>query len=65
MNNNAYQNEQYNASPAAAPVRTIERKIGKATFTVSSRFNEGKKKDIVSTIARLIQYDSNSYGKPE
>ena len=43
--------------PAAAPVRTVERKIGKATFIVTSRFNDKKEKDIVSTIARLVQHD--------
>ena len=46
--------------PAAAPVRVRERKIGRATFIVSSRFNEGKEKDIVSTIARLVQHDSDN-----
>jgi len=64
-----YQNEQYNTLPAAAPdftpVRVVERKIGRATFIVSSRFNDGKEKDIVSTIARLVQHDSNDNGKPE
>ena len=62
MNNNA--NLQENALPAAAPnfspVRVVERKIGRATFIVSSRFNDGKQKDIVSTIARLVQHDNNS-----
>ena len=31
------------------------RKIGKCTYIVSSRFKDGKQRDIVSTIARLIQ----------
>jgi len=53
--------EQENATPQIQPVRVVERKIGKATFIVSSRFNEGKEKDITDTIARLIQYDN---GKP-
>ena len=41
------------------PYRVVERKIGKATFTVYSWFNADKEKDIVSTITRLIQYDSD------
>jgi hypothetical protein len=47
------------------PVRVVERKIGKATFIVSSRFGEGKEKDIVSTIARLVSHDNDNSGKPE
>jgi len=31
------------------------RKIGKCTYIVSSSFKDGKQRDIVSTIARLIQ----------
>jgi len=58
---NAYKNEEYNVN--SLPVRVVERKIGRATFIVSSRFNKDKEKDIVSTIARLIQHDSNR--KPE
>jgi len=42
----------------AIPCRVTERKIGNAIFIVSSRFNDGKEKDIVSTVARLIQYDN-------
>ena len=38
--------------------RTNTRKIGNCTFIVSSSFKDGKQKDIVSTIARLIQSDS-------
>jgi len=66
LNNNAYQHEHKNALPAAPyfpPVRTVERKIGRATFIVSSRFSGKKEKDIVSTIARLVQYD-NGKGEP-
>jgi len=51
--------------PAAAPVRVRERKIGRATFIVSSRFAEGKEKDIVSTVARLVRHDTSDNGKPE
>lgn len=62
--NTAYQtpsaNTMPNAAPDAPPTRTVERKIGNATFIVSSHFNEGKEKDIVSTIARLIQHDSDN-----
>lgn len=59
--NTAYQNPAPNTTAISTipPVRVVERKIGNATFIVSSRFNEGKEKDIVSTVARLIQYDSN------
>ena len=63
----AYKAEYFNELPAAAPdfppVRVVERKIGRATFIVSSRFNNGKERDIVSTIARLVQHESD--GKPE
>jgi len=60
--NNIYQTStpNTNAIPQAPvilpPRRVTERKIGKSTFIVSSRFNDGKEKDIVSTMARLIQY---------
>ena len=47
------------AESAPTHVRTVERKIGKATFIVTSRFNDGKEKDIVSTIARLVQHDNS------
>jgi len=53
--------EQQNAIPQIQPCRVVERKIGNATFIVSSRFNENKEKDITDTIARLVQYDN---GKP-
>ena len=49
---NAYKND----IPA---VKVVERKIGKATIIVSSRFNNGKEKDIVSTIARLVKHDKD------
>ncbi|AOT71303.1 hypothetical protein Gferi_18115 [Geosporobacter ferrireducens] len=38
---------------------TTTRKIGNTTFLVSSRFKEGKEGDIVSTFARLVQYDAD------
>lgn len=38
--------------------RTTTRKIGKCTFTVYSSFRGGRERDIVSTIARLIQNDA-------
>ena len=50
------ENESKNTAPKP---RTTTRKIGNTTFIVSSRFNEGKEKDIVSTLTRLIQYDSD------
>ena len=58
--NNAHHNPapHTNNIPMTAPVRVVERKIGNATFIVSSRFAEGREKDIVSTIARLVQQDS-------
>jgi hypothetical protein len=60
--NTAYQNSTPTATPMPpTPLRVVERKIGKATFIVSSRFSDGKEKDIVSTIARLVQHES---GKP-
>jgi len=63
----AYKDEYFDELPVAAPdfppVKVVERKIGRTTFIVSSRFNNGKERDIVSTIARLVQHDSD--GKPE
>ncbi len=38
---------------------TTTRKIGNTTFLVSSRFKEGKEGDVVSTFARLVQYDTD------
>ena len=56
-----HKNEHCNEIPAALPIRTVERKIGRATFIVSSRLNDGKEKDIVSTIARVVQHDNDNY----
>jgi len=53
------------AAPAFTTARVRERRIGRATFIVSSRFNDGKEKDIVSTIARLVQHDNDDKEKPE
>lgn len=38
--------------------RTFEQKIGTTTYIVSTRFNNNRKSDIVSKIARLIQNDT-------
>jgi len=43
--------------------RTTTRKIGNTTFIVSSRFKEGKEGDIISTFARLVQYDADKPDK--
>ena len=40
--------------------RETTRKIGKCTYIVSSSFKDGKQRDIVSTIARLIQSDNTT-----
>jgi len=45
------------------PERTTTRKIGNTTFIVSSRFKEGKEGDIISTFARLLQYDADKPDK--
>ena len=39
------------------------RKMGKTTFLVSFRFKGGKDGDIVSTFARLLQYDADKENK--
>ena len=52
-------------APASLAARVRERRIDRATFIVSSRFNDGKEKDIVSTIARLVQHDNDGKEKPE
>jgi len=46
--------------PGASPVKVRERKVGRSVFIVSSRFNDNKQKDIVSTVARLVQYDGGA-----
>lgn len=61
----AYHNEQAETNrvpvtpPDFLPQRVVERKIGRATFIVASRFSDEKERDVVSTLARLVQYDSN------
>jgi len=55
-----------NINPTTAytpPERTATRKIGNTTFLVSSRFKGGKEGDIVSTFARLLQYDADKPDK--
>ena len=47
-----------NISNPTQEKRTKTRKIGNCTFIVSSSVKEGKQKDIVSTIARLIQSEN-------
>jgi hypothetical protein len=49
-----------NQPVAVRKKRETTRKIGKCTYIVSSSFKEGKEKDIVSTIARLIQNDNTT-----
>lgn len=51
------------APPNFPPVRVVERKIGRATFIVSSRFSDGREKDIVSTLSRIIGYESDKPDK--
>ncbi|MBE6905343.1 MAG: hypothetical protein E7476_03635 [Ruminococcaceae bacterium] len=52
-------NENINIPSNVKPERTTTRKIGNTTFLVSSRFKEGKEGEIVSTFARLVQYDAD------
>jgi hypothetical protein len=56
---NACKQSQPNAAgPAVSDfLRTgmVERKIGRTTFVVSSRFNNEKEKDLVSMVARLVR----------
>ena len=52
-----------NSTANIKPERTTTRKIGNTTFLVSSRFKEGKEGDIVSTFARLLQYDDDKQNK--
>jgi len=51
-------NTSIKALPAPVPVKVVERKIGRSVFIVSSQFNDNKQKDIVSTVARLIQSEN-------
>lgn len=56
-------NENITTSSNIKPEHTTTRKIGNTTFLVSSRFKEGKEGDIVSTFARLLQYDDDKQNK--
>lgn len=56
--------ENADATPTKMPFCTDMRKIGNTTFLVSSRFKEGQEGDIISTFARLVQYDADKPGKP-
>ena len=56
--NLAYESKNTKALPVPVPVKVVERKIGRSVFIVSSRFNDNKQKDIVSTVARLIQNEN-------
>jgi len=58
LNTNVYQYTQNITAPDFPPLKVVERKIGRSTFIVSSRFNTKKEKDIITTIARLVQYDN-------
>jgi hypothetical protein len=52
-----------NSTSNIKPEGTTTRKIGNTTFLVFSRFKEGKEGDIVSTFARLVQYDADKPDK--
>jgi hypothetical protein len=54
-----------NTTSIKVPFRTTTRKIGNTTFLVSSSFKEGPEGDIISTFARLIQYDADGADKPD
>ena len=54
----SYEAKNTPAKASAVPVKVVERKIGRSVFIVSSRFNDNKQKDIVSTVARLIQNET-------
>jgi hypothetical protein len=56
-------NESVDSVPSKMPFCTTTRKIGNTTFLVSSRFKEGREGDIISTFARLVQYDADKPGK--
>lgn len=56
-------NENANTTAIHTEEHTTTRKIGNTTFLVSSRFKEGKEGDIVSTFARLLQYDADKQNK--
>jgi hypothetical protein len=56
-------NENISTTSNIKPERTTTRKIGNTTFLVSSRFKEGKEGDIISTFARLVQYDTDKPDK--
>jgi hypothetical protein len=56
-------NENANTTAIYTEEHTTTRKIGNTTFLVSSRFKGGKEGDIVSTFARLLQYDADKQNK--
>lgn len=47
------------------PQRIIERKIGRSVFIVSSSFNNEKEKDLVTTIARLVNSGKDRHAKKQ
>ncbi|MFT8889169.1 MAG: hypothetical protein ABF904_10160 [Ethanoligenens sp.] len=61
MENTAKTNNTSNTPTFLATTR----KIGNTTFLVSSRFKEGPEGDIISTFARLVQYDADGADKPD
>jgi hypothetical protein len=61
MENNATLRE--NSSAALLP-RTTTRKIGGTTFTVISRVNGGKSRDLAATVARLIEGEADKPLEP-
>jgi hypothetical protein len=65
LNTTTHQQVQKTIASDFPPQRIVERKIGRSTFIVSSRFNERKHKDIVSTVARLVRHDSERRVKDE
>lgn len=57
--------ENADTAPAKTPFCTTTRKFGNTTFLVSSRFKEGREGDIISTFARLVQYDADGADKSD
>ncbi len=55
--------ENTNTAASTPPVRTATKKIGNTTFLVTSSYKEGPEGDIISTFARLVQYDADKPDK--
>jgi len=58
MESNLNEKKQYKVK--TLPNLTLRRRIGGTTYTVSSRFNEKAKEDMIAKVRRLILSDTDN-----